>query len=83
MKIHTLLAKNVRLYRRRLGYSQDRLAEECSMIAQEDALANWSYISDVENSRRNITLDKVGILARALHVEPFRLFLTEEPTERM
>lgn len=83
MDIQALLARNVRIYRHRRRYTQDQLAQACSAILETDALANRSYISDVENRRRNITLDKVGILAQALEVEPYQLFLTGEPTERM
>lgn len=81
MEINELLAKNIKLYRNRLGYTQERLAEECSFI-QEDALVNRSFISDIENCRRNIALDKVGTLAKALKVEPYQLFLSRDIGER-
>ena len=82
MEIDALLAKNIRLYRDRLGYTQEKLAEECSLI-HEDALVNRSFISDIENCRRNIALDKIGTLAKALKVEPYQLFLSQEIGERI
>lgn len=77
-----ILAKNIRLYRERANLTQDELADKCSLI-EEDALANRSYISDIENCRRNITLDKVGNLAKALEVEPYQLFLTKDLGEKL
>lgn len=82
MEIDALLAKNVKLYRSRLGYTQERLAEECSYV-QEDALVNRSFISDIENCRRNIALDKIGTLAKALKVEPYQLFLVKDIGEKI
>ncbi len=83
MQINALFAKNVKLYRSRLGYTQERLAEECSLIQEKDALVNRSFISDIETCRRNIALDKVGILAKALRVEPYQLFLTKDIEEKI
>lgn len=82
MEIEKILAKNVRLYRERLGLTQEELAERCFQI-EEDALANRSYISDIENCRRNITLDKIGKLAKALEVQPYQLFITKDTGEKL
>ena len=82
MEIEEIFAKNVRLQRERLGLTQEELAERCFQI-EEDALANRSYISDIENCRRNITLDKIGKLAKALGVQPYKLFLTKDIDEKL
>lgn len=83
MNIRQLLAKNVKLYRDRLGYSQDALADQCAKLRESDALFNRSYISDIENCRRNVALDKIELLAEALEVEPYMLFVTKEDTEKL
>lgn len=82
MEIEEIFAKNVRLQRDLLGLTQEDLAERCFQI-EEDALANRSYISDIENCRRNITLDKIGKLAKALGVQPYKLFLTKDIDEKL
>ena len=86
MDIKDILAKNVKLYRSRLGYTQKQLADVCSQLTEytnNDALADSSYISDIENSRRNIALDKVELLSKALNVEPYQLFLTKAIGEKL
>ena len=83
MNIRDILAENVKLYRSRLGYSQEDLAGECGDIKESDALSNRSFVSDIENRRRNVTLDKIELLAKALKVEPYELFLTKDITEKL
>lgn len=83
MNIRQLLAKNVKLYRDRLGYSQEELAGQCGDIRETDGLSNRSFISDIENCRRNITLDKIELLAKALNVEPYMLFVTKDISEKL
>ena len=82
MEIEVILAKNIKLYRDRLHLTQEELAERCFLI-EDDVLANRSYISDIENCRRNITLDKIGKLAKALNVEPYQLFLTKDLSDKL
>ena len=83
MDIKDILAKNVKLYRTRLGYTQDELADICYNLQADDALTNRSFISDIEHSRRNIALDKVELLSQALNVEPYQLFLTKAIGEKL
>lgn len=81
MDIREILARNVKKYRLQLRYSQEDLAGICSSIREEDGLSNRSFISDIENCRRNITLDKIELLALALEIEPYQLFLTKNQGE--
>ena len=81
--IREILAKNIIIYRNRLGYSQEDLSGACGALEEADALSNRSFISDIENCRRNITLDKIEILAKALQVEPYQLFLTKDIGEKI
>ena len=62
---------NLRRLRRKRKLSQSKLAESAGL--------NRSYLSMVENGRRNISLDNLVSLALALNVEPIELFtLVEE-----
>ena len=87
MNIREILAHNVKLYRVRLSLTQEELSEKCMDVNEDesltDALSNRSYISDIEACRRNISLDKIGTLAKALEKEPYELFITHATTERL
>jgi transcriptional regulator with XRE-family HTH domain len=61
---------NLRRLRRGRGLSQSSLAEMASL--------NRSYLSMVENGRRNISLDNLVALALALCVEPVELLMGAE-----
>lgn len=63
------LAHNVRRLRRRLGWSQDRLAFEAKI--------NRTYLAEVERCSRNLGIDNIEKLATALQVDPIELFLPE------
>jgi transcriptional regulator with XRE-family HTH domain len=62
MDLRQLVGKNVRLYRGRLGVSQEELAFRADL--------HRTYVSDVERGVRNPTVVIVGRLAKALEVEP-------------
>ena len=83
MGIRELLGKNVKYYRSCRGYSQEDLAGRCNDIKDKDALSGRAFISGIECGRRNITLDKIEILAEALGVEPRCLFEMKHDSERL
>lgn len=60
-----LVAKNVRTFRRKLGLSQEGLAERADM--------HWTFISGVERCKYNISLDSLVRIAKALQREPYEL----------
>ena len=60
-----MLAKNMRRLRAARGLSQEALAHESDM--------NRTYLSGVERSERNISIDNIARIARALKVEPWKL----------
>lgn len=60
-----MLAKNMRRLRANRGLSQEALAHECGI--------NRTYLSGVERSERNISLDNIARIAKGLKVEPWKL----------
>lgn len=61
------MAHNVRRLRKRLGWSQDRVAAEAGI--------NRTYYAEIEVCRRNVGIDNIEKIARALDVDPIELFL--------
>ena len=62
-----IFGKNIKYYRYKMGYSQEKLAEILDM--------NVSYLSQIENGNHNITFDRIIELASELKVEPNQLFI--------
>lgn len=61
-----LLVFNIKYYRYINNYSQEKLAELCSLSSR--------YITDVERGLHCPTINKIEAIARALKVEPYELF---------
>jgi transcriptional regulator with XRE-family HTH domain len=57
---------NVRTYRLALGLSQEALAELAGL--------HRTYIGSIERGERNVGLDNIHVLARALGVDVSKLF---------
>ena len=64
-KLRDVLAKNMRRLRAARGLSQEALAHECGI--------NRTYLSSVERSERNVSIDNIARIAKGLHVEPWKL----------
>ena len=62
----SLFGGRVRLLRKRAGLSQEGLAEAAGL--------HRTYVSSIERGQRNVGLDNIVRLARALGVEPRSLF---------
>ena len=60
------LAKNMRRLRAERGLTQEALAHECGI--------NRTYLSSVERSERNVSIDNIARIAEGLSVEPWTLF---------
>lgn len=56
------LAKNLRIERAKLGWSQERLAHESGL--------NRTYLSAVERSEQNISIDNLWRISKALKIGP-------------
>ena len=64
-ELRTVFAANLRNLRQTRGISQERLAELAGL--------HRTYISSVERGARNISIDNIARLAKALDVSPDKL----------
>jgi transcriptional regulator with XRE-family HTH domain len=63
--LRDLLAKNMRRLRATRGLSQEALAHECGI--------NRTYLSGVERSERNVSIDNIARIAKGLKIEAWKL----------
>ena len=63
--LRDVLAKNMRTLRRARGLSQEALADEIGI--------DRAYCGSVERAERNVSIDNVARIAKALAVEPWKL----------
>jgi len=68
--VQQILAKNIRDARKKLGYSQQSLAERAEISP--------GHMNDLEQGRKWVSADTLERLARALSLEPFMLLLPED-----
>lgn len=66
LALRELFGRNVRRLRKARGLSQEALSME-SGLAQ-------NYLSDIETGKRNVSLENIGTLARALGIPIAALF---------
>jgi transcriptional regulator with XRE-family HTH domain len=66
-----ILASNLRKIRLSQGLSQERLAERAGL--------HRTYIGSVERAERNISIDNIEALAKALRVSPTVLLEGKKP----
>lgn len=67
MDIVKVFGTNLRMYRTKLGVSQEKFAEMCGL--------HRTYISDIERFQRSISLDNIQKIADALGIETYQLFI--------
>lgn len=63
--IRKVLGANVKYYRHLIGFTQEQLAEKCNLSPR--------YISDIENSNGNVSIDTLENIAKFLKVESYLL----------
>jgi transcriptional regulator with XRE-family HTH domain len=67
--LREVVARNVRLIRNKIGISQEQLADIAEL--------HRTYIGSIERAERNVSIDNIAKIARALKVKPTDL-LSEE-----
>ncbi|KAJ01411.1 helix-turn-helix transcriptional regulator [Sulfitobacter mediterraneus] len=67
--LRDVIARNMRLLRAERGWSQERLAAEAGL--------NRTYLSAVERSEQNISVDNLYRVAQGLGVESWILLVDE------
>lgn len=71
--LRTVLAENIKTFRKENGFSQEELAEQCGL--------HRTYIGSVERHERNVTLSTLEVLASTLGVTvPDLLIKHESPS---
>ncbi len=68
-KLRQVLAKKVRLYRQARGLTQEELAHKAKL--------HRTYLGMIERSERNLSVDNIEKIAKALEVEPHLLLKDE------
>jgi len=64
--IRLIFGKKIRRLRRDLDWTQEKLAEQAGMHA--------TYIGQIERGQRNVSLDMIASLAKALNCRPELFF---------
>ncbi|MGZ5528416.1 MAG: helix-turn-helix domain-containing protein [Limisphaerales bacterium] len=57
----SIVGKNIRFFRNKAELTLEKLAEKAEM--------DWTYISQIERGKENISLDKLALIAKALGVK--------------
>lgn len=74
MRLLHIFANNVRRYRISQNLSQEKLAELAGL--------HRTYISSLECERRNISIENIECIAKALKVEPYLLLIDSEKEDK-
>lgn len=72
IKLRTIVASNIRSIRLKQSLSQEKLAELTGL--------HRTYISSIERSKRNITIDSIEKLTTALNINVQELLIADETT---
>lgn len=70
MDIIRVFSNNVRAQRKLLGLSQEQFAERCGL--------HRTYISSLERGKRSISLKNIQLIADALEIDTYRLFIDRD-----
>ena len=69
-----LIANNIVYFRIKKGWTQEYLAELLGTSS--------SYISEIENEKRNISTDYIDSLSKIFNIEPHELLINRYPVEK-
>ena len=73
MKARQILANNIVYYRTKNCWTQEKLAELLDTSA--------AYVSEMENEKRNISVDYIDYIANIFKIKPYELLLNRKPVE--
>ena len=65
MNVRNIVANNIKYYRKKRNFSQEKLAEIANL--------HRTYISSVERCERNISIENIEKIAKALNIEVYLL----------
>ena len=68
--LRVIVARNVRRIRNKMGVSQEHLADLAEL--------HRTYIGSIERAERNVSIDNIAKIAKALKVTPVDLLAEEE-----
>jgi len=74
-KLRTALSANIKLYRAKLGFSQEKLAETVGLSDQT--------INDIEGCRTWVSDKTIVKIARTLNVEAYQLLFPQTEAEKL
>ena len=75
MKLKTIFGQNVKYYRYRKRFTQERLGELLN--------ASPNYIGRIERGQHTLSFDKIETLAKILGIEVFELFVKREQAQKL
>ena len=74
LTLKQIFGKNVRYYRYKKGYTQEKFAERVDL--------NASYVSELESGKYGPTFEKIETIAKVLNIKPHLLFQETENTHK-
>jgi len=75
MNLWSIFCKNLKYYRYKIGYSQEKLGELSDLSAR--------YISAIECGRYSPTFDTIEKIASALEIDDYKLFRPIDNYEKL
>lgn len=70
MNIKKIFGNNLQLYRRKKGFSQEKLSEELDISTK--------HLSDLETGKSFVSAELLESISQVLHISPSALFYTPE-----
>ncbi len=74
ISLRSILAENIRAFRKSRGISQEELADICDL--------HRTYIGSIEREERNVTLSTLEVLAEALGVSVVELLTLRADSDK-
>lgn len=62
-----IFRKNLKFYRARQGYTQEKLSEICDI--------STDYLSQIERGKRTPSFKRMELIAKALNIDVYKLFM--------